>query len=114
MGTHPIFESDFDCLTDINRFMRMSRRKTTNLEKLHNDSLISMEGKIFRSYYVFGDFVLLAFRKEVDGAPSIPPEYDYRLGRIDCVRLNKCPLQNQELLTKYLNSRERKLTIYES
>ena len=26
-------------------------------------------GKIFRSYYVFGDFVLLAFRKEVDGAP---------------------------------------------
>ena len=31
---------------DINRFMRMSRRKTTNLEKLHNDSLISMEGTV--------------------------------------------------------------------
>jgi len=71
------------------------KRKTTNLDKLHADASISMEGEIFRSHYVFGDFLLLAFRKQVDGEPSNPPEYDYRVGRIDCVRLNKCPTQNQ-------------------
>ena len=73
------------------------------------------QGEIFKSHYVFGDFVLLAFRKEVCGAPvsfnativrtilnyffkSDPAEYDYRVGRIDCVRLNRCPEQNQECL----------------
>lgn len=72
-----------------------TRRRTTNFQKLNYDSMISMEGEIFRSYYCFGDFVLLAFRKEIYGAPDVPPEYDYRVGRIDCVRLNKCPEQNQ-------------------
>ena len=80
-----------------------------------------IKGEIFRSHYVFGDFLLLAFRKQVDGEPvsfcagivrsintffkSNPPEYDYRVGRIDCVRLNKCPTQNQELLTKYKSAK---------
>ena len=32
----------------------MSRRKTTNLEKLHNDSLISMEGTVQRTLSLFG------------------------------------------------------------
>jgi len=54
-----------------------------------------MEGEIFRSFYCFGNFVLLAFRKETSDAKDVPPEYDYRVGRIDCVRLNKCPKQNQ-------------------
>jgi len=32
MGTHPIFESDFDCLTDVKKFVSDNVRETKKIK----------------------------------------------------------------------------------
>merc|ERR1712131_130056 len=38
MGTHPIFESDFDCLTEKWRYSTFIRRNDQNLDVMHSSA----------------------------------------------------------------------------
>merc|ERR1712226_294352 len=52
MGTHPIFESDFDCLTDLRRtekmqiFVKTLTGKTITLEVEASDTIENVKAKI--------------------------------------------------------------------
>merc|ERR1712021_5335 len=66
MGTHPIFESDFDCLTE-----RSWRSEIMKIEKatprLHPITWISIGLNIFFSYYV------LDLRLQAQVSSTLPP-----------------------------------------
>jgi len=94
--------------------MSTRRSKISHLQQLMQHASNDMNGQVFESPYIFGDFVLIALAKpnpneqnpngdetsnqdngmDVDDSPQ---EFYYFMARIDCVRLNRCPHQDQPL-----------------
>merc|ERR1712113_701863 len=62
MGTHPIFESDFDCLTEmlngLRRALRLQRTVVRCNAQVVNNAPMSDQDRIFTNIYGFHDFKL--------------------------------------------------------
>merc|ERR1712130_769521 len=85
MGTHPIFESDFDCLTDVNGPKMTFRKKSSNgdelskLQKLFEDDFGSAQDHTTKSW-VRGDVIQRGDVERID-APSVTRGQLYRPGQ---------------------------------
>merc|ERR1711953_47074 len=74
MGTHPIFESDFDCLTELKmneaeivRFLRENGGKVTNTELYLEFKPFIKSGQDKKNFPEFVNKVAFVKKKEVDG-----------------------------------------------
>merc|ERR1711953_195911 len=78
MGTHPIFESDFDCLTDEARDVKMSVGVSGNVPRLSISTILNdkLHLEYFREFLNFKDQRLITLHREIRkfrcNVPNVP------------------------------------------